>query len=96
MGRPLCVCLLLCGMSAAAFAVEYQHGYAFLADPKYPPDFAHFDYINPDAPKGGVLRIAEMGTWDNFNEVALGYTPGLAPKCVFLIPPPAICWPRVW
>ncbi len=71
MGRHWCVGLLLSCVSAAAFAVEYQHGYAFLTDPKYPTDFTHYDYVNPDAPKGGTIRVAEMGTWDNFNPVAL-------------------------
>ena len=51
--------------------VVYQHGYAFLSEPAYPPDFTHFNYVNPDAPKGGMIRVPEMGTWDNFNAVAL-------------------------
>ncbi|MCZ6641472.1 MAG: hypothetical protein O7F71_07845, partial [Gammaproteobacteria bacterium] len=51
--------------------VVYQHGYAFLSKPAYPPDFTHFNYVNPSAPKGGMIRVPEMGTWDNFNEVAL-------------------------
>ena len=36
-------------------------------EPKYGPDFAHFDYVNPDAPKGGVLRLGAAGTFDSFN-----------------------------
>ena len=51
--------------------VVYQHGYAFLSKPGYPPDFTHFNYVNPDAPKGGIIRVPAMGNWDNFNEVAL-------------------------
>jgi microcin C transport system substrate-binding protein len=35
--------------------------------PKYPPDFSHFDYVNPDAPKGGELRQAAIGTFDSMN-----------------------------
>lgn len=35
--------------------------------PKYGPDFAHFDYINPDAPKGGTVRLGAAGTFDSFN-----------------------------
>ncbi|MBR9828313.1 MAG: ABC transporter substrate-binding protein [Oceanospirillales bacterium] len=35
--------------------------------PKYPADFEHFDYVNPDAPKGGRLREAAIGTFDSLN-----------------------------
>ena len=48
-------------------AVEYKHGYAYISDLKYPPDFKNFDYVNPDAPKGGEIRFSESGTWDSFN-----------------------------
>jgi len=43
--------------------------------PKYPAGFDHFDYVNPNAPKGGILRQWVMGTYDNFNRYA---TRGLA------------------
>ena len=36
-------------------------------DAKYPPGFHHFDYVNPDAPKGGTLRMSAMGTFDSLN-----------------------------
>ena len=51
--------------------IVYAHGYAFLAEPKYPADFEHFDYVNPDAPKGGRMRIPAMGSWDNFNALSI-------------------------
>lgn len=51
--------------------IEYQHAYAFLSTPKYPVDAAYFDYVNPDAPKGGRIRVPEMGNWDSFNPIAL-------------------------
>jgi microcin C transport system substrate-binding protein len=35
--------------------------------PKYPADFSHFDYVNPDAPKGGTLRQAGFGSFDSLN-----------------------------
>jgi len=38
-----------------------------LIDLAYPADFTHFKYANPDAPKGGVLRYAAIGTFDSFN-----------------------------
>ena len=35
--------------------------------PDYPPDFTHFDYVNPDAPKGGSLVMAAIGSFDSLN-----------------------------
>lgn len=43
------------------------HGIAMHGDLKYPPGFAHFDYVNPKAPKGGRVRQAAVGTFDSFN-----------------------------
>ena len=40
---------------------------AMHGEPKYPADFKHFDYVNPDAPKGGGLRLSTTGTFDTFN-----------------------------
>ncbi|WP_425666965.1 extracellular solute-binding protein [Vibrio tubiashii] len=37
---------------------------------KYPENFAHFDYVNPDAPKYGKVTYGQMGTYDNFNRYA--------------------------
>ncbi len=53
---------------------EERHGLSIFGDLKYPADFKHFDYVNPDAPKGG--KIAQIGsagrlTFDSFNEFIL-------------------------
>ena len=40
-------------------------------EPKYPADFAHFDYVNPDAPKGGELVLSAFGDFDSFNPYIL-------------------------
>src|SRR5690606_2222563 len=52
---------------AEAPAVMRAHAIAMHGEPNYPPDFRHFDYVNPDAPKGGTLRLAAQGTFDSFN-----------------------------
>jgi len=39
-------------------------------EPKYPDGFEHFDYVNPDAPQGGTLRLHTIGTYDNFHRYA--------------------------
>lgn len=43
------------------------HGLAMHGDMKYGPDFTHFDYVNPDAPKGGMLRMWGAETFDTLN-----------------------------
>jgi microcin C transport system substrate-binding protein len=42
---------------------------------KYPADFTHFDYVNPNAPKGGTLSSAAIGTYDSFNRYAMRGNP---------------------
>ncbi|MEH6472625.1 MAG: extracellular solute-binding protein [Halopseudomonas sp.] len=44
-----------------------QHGIAMHGEPKYSADFTHFDYTNPNAPKGGTVRQWALGTFDSFN-----------------------------
>jgi peptide/nickel transport system substrate-binding protein len=38
---------------------------------KYPPDFTHFNYVNPDAPKGGRLNFGDLGTFDSLNPMVI-------------------------
>ena len=62
--------LALAAAPGAAGAVEEtrpSHGIAMHGDLKYPPDFKHFDYVNPNAPKGGAVRLQAIGTYDSFN-----------------------------
>jgi microcin C transport system substrate-binding protein len=53
--------------AAQAASPAWRHGLSLMGEPKYPADFKHFDYVRPDAPKGGVLRLGFQGTFDNFN-----------------------------
>src|ERR1700741_3053864 len=46
---------------------EPQHGLSLFGDLKYPANFQHFDYVNPDAPKGGTVKFAATGTFNTFN-----------------------------
>lgn len=70
--------LFALGLLAIPAAGEPRHGISAFGDLKYPPDFKHFDYVNPDAPKGG--RIASRGilaidTFDSFNGYILRGNP---------------------
>lgn len=49
--------------------IEYGHGISYLEPLKYAADFSHFAYANPDAPKGGMVRFPELGTFDSFNNI---------------------------
>ncbi len=62
---------LVLGVCVPAWAA---HGYALWGHLKYPPGFAHFDYVNPDAPKGGELRLVSnlrTSTFDKYNPFTL-------------------------
>ena len=69
--RLLSAGLFLFGSLSAGLAQdgEWKHATALTGDPKYPAGFAHFDYVNPDAPKGGIVRLATQGGFDSFNPV---------------------------
>ena len=56
----------------------WRHALSTFGDVKYPADFKRFDYVNPGAPKGGVVRMFELGTFDNFNIVIQGVKGSLA------------------
>ena len=53
-------------------APQWRHGLSLFGDLRYPPGFKHFDYINPQAPKAGTVRLVALGTFDNFNQVMAG------------------------
>ncbi len=62
--------------SAGDPAPKAQYGIAMHGKPKYGPDFSHFDYVNPDAPKGGILKQASIGNgFDSFNPFILKGNP---------------------
>lgn len=54
-------------LSALPAVAQPNQGIAMHGAPKYGPDFKHFDYVNPDAPKGGTVKLAATGSFDNFN-----------------------------
>ncbi|WP_237582841.1 extracellular solute-binding protein [Photobacterium halotolerans] len=62
--------LLLGSTSALAQEVIETTSLVGFGTAKYPPEFKHFDYVNPDAPKGGSITYAEVGTYDSFNRYA--------------------------
>jgi microcin C transport system substrate-binding protein len=63
---------------AQAAERQWQHGLSVFGQLKYPAQFAHFDYVNPQAPKLGKARQGAFGTYDNFNRVIAGLKGSLA------------------
>jgi microcin C transport system substrate-binding protein len=54
-----------------SFAAEFKHGISIFGDLKYQPNFKHFDYTNPNAPKGGEVKYGVEGTFNNLNPFIL-------------------------
>jgi microcin C transport system substrate-binding protein len=57
------------GAALAEEAPVRHHALSLIGEPKYPAGFTHFDYVNPDAPKGGLVRISDIGGFDSLNPV---------------------------
>ncbi|MEM7619032.1 MAG: extracellular solute-binding protein [Pseudomonadota bacterium] len=62
-------------MWSASFSISYaetkkRHALSLIGTPKYGPDYKHFDYVNPDAPKGGRVRRWAIGSFDTLNPFA--------------------------
>jgi len=64
--------------------LPWRHALSLFGDIKYPADFKRFDYVNPDAPKGGVARLISLGTFDNFNIAVAGIKGSLAPAAALI------------
>jgi microcin C transport system substrate-binding protein len=62
----------------------WRHGLSLFGELKYPEGFKHFDYVNPNAPKGGTVRQVAIGTYDNFNLVVSGVKGSLAGPVFFI------------
>lgn len=59
-------------LSAKADTPTWRHGLSLFGALKYQAGFPHFDYVNPNPPKGGAARQIAIGTYDNFNLVVAG------------------------
>ena len=72
--------LLALGLSAQGLRAEEQkiivsHGISTFGELKYPADFKHLDYVNPDAPKGGEIAEWAYGTFDSINMYSIKGNP---------------------
>ena len=62
----------------------WRHALSLFGDVKYPADFKRFDYVNPDAPKGGAARMMSIGTFDNYNIAVSGIKGNIAPAVMMI------------
>jgi len=69
--RRLLPALLLALALPAAADTTISHGISAFGELKYPPDFPHFDYVNPDAPKGGTMSFRGTGASQTFDSLNL-------------------------
>ncbi|MDG2071604.1 MAG: extracellular solute-binding protein [Pseudomonadales bacterium] len=67
---------ILPGTALADFldTLEFKHGIAFFEDLKYPADYTHKEYLNPDAPTGGELVLSWSFSFDTLAPLSLGET----------------------
>lgn len=66
-GLGLCSSLASAQEKAPEPALQWRHASSLSGEPKYPEGFKHYDYVNPQAPKGGTLNQVAVGTFDTLN-----------------------------
>ncbi|TVQ34307.1 MAG: ABC transporter substrate-binding protein [Geminicoccaceae bacterium] len=77
-------CLFVAGSAAAGvLGVEPKHGASMYGDLRYGPDFRHFDYVNPNAPRGGTLGLSAIGSFDTLNPFIIRGTPAAGLGLIF-------------
>lgn len=64
---PVFIFCLFSSLSFSSYASSWSHVLSMYGDFKYAHDFTHFQYTNPNAPKGGTLKQATIGSFDSFN-----------------------------
>jgi microcin C transport system substrate-binding protein len=81
MRRRLPLVLALVAATAASALAQggttVGHGMSMYGDLKYGPGFKHFAYVNPEAPKGGTVRLGAIGTFDTLNPFILKGVPAV-------------------
>ncbi|UCF99056.1 MAG: ABC transporter substrate-binding protein [Spirochaetaceae bacterium] len=70
--------LLICAAVWTPAETVVSHALAMRGEPKYPAGFRQFDYVNPNAPKGGMVTFYTLGTYDSFNRYAQRGDPAVA------------------
>jgi microcin C transport system substrate-binding protein len=69
--------------ASGATDITVSHGLTLLEKLKYPADFKNLDYVNPDAPKGGRVKLHAIGSFDTFNRFTIKGDPAAGLGFVF-------------
>jgi microcin C transport system substrate-binding protein len=81
---PVAVLLAVCSPPACASDLPAKHhALSLIGEPKYGPEFSHFDWVNPNAPKGGRVRQWAMGTFDSLNPFPVKGNPAAAVMLIY-------------
>ena len=86
--KPVCLALALLGFGLGASVGNAQevvrsHGWAIHSEIKHPKDFKYFDYVNPDAPKGGTVVFGAPDTFDSLNPFIIKGNPGAGSSAIY-------------
>lgn len=63
--------VLLCAGAPALAEETRHHALSLVGEPQYGPEFEHFDWVNPNAPKGGTVRVSSIGSFDSLNPFSI-------------------------
>lgn len=77
LSRTALAAILLAAPATLAAAQEWRTSSSLMGDSKYGENFQRYDYVNPDAPKGGTLNSTAVGTFDTFNPFIVQGTPAV-------------------
>jgi microcin C transport system substrate-binding protein len=69
--------------TAASDTPKQHHALSLIGEPHYGPHFPHFDWVNPDAPKGGRVRQMKFGTFDSLNPFSIKGSPVLEVRLTY-------------
>ncbi|MDT3412909.1 UNVERIFIED_ORG: microcin C transport system substrate-binding protein [Atlantibacter sp. SORGH_AS 304] len=81
--RIVALLLAFIALACQAQTIKESDSFAIIGEPKYAVNFSHFDYVNPAAPKGGNVTLANIGTFDNFNRFALRGNPAVRTDALY-------------
>jgi len=88
--------LVLCGLCGAALAAPvstgtWEHALSAYQPPKYAKDYHHFEYVNPDAPKGGLLRLGNPDRRTSIDKLNPFTIKGVAPAALDMFMFESLC-----
>jgi microcin C transport system substrate-binding protein len=78
-----CLSLLTFAPPAPADTETKRHALSLIGKPQFGPDFTHFDWVNPNAPKGGRVRQWAMGSFDSLNPFPVKGSPAVGVTLIY-------------